>query len=144
MNLYRNESSNPKWNAQRNLEGRTHYVDDDTLRFHHARILTTAVTDGGLLFALVESYAADMNNTTRLFRPVIFDIDGNVIERNSLDEGFKTSKHATNAMWELLNNIDAVAVTNEAIERFQDNAAHEVAGMRRELQAVIDSGKVAA
>ncbi len=37
MNLYRSESNNPKWNAQSNLSGRTHYVDEDTLRWHKSR-----------------------------------------------------------------------------------------------------------
>lgn len=35
-NLYRNEASDPRDNAQRNLSGRTHYVDDDTLRWQAA------------------------------------------------------------------------------------------------------------
>lgn len=39
MNLYRNESSDAKTNAQRNLCGRTHYVDEDTLRWHKSRVL---------------------------------------------------------------------------------------------------------
>lgn len=34
--LYREQGNNPKYHAQRNLQGRTHYVDDDTLRFHKA------------------------------------------------------------------------------------------------------------
>jgi hypothetical protein len=117
MRLYRNESSDPKSNAQRNLQGRTHYVDDDTLRFHKSRVLSARHTDGGLLFAIVTSDAADMNNSRRVYRYVIFDVFGTVLDRPDLEHGFKTSDKATKAMWESLNAIDAPAITLEAIER---------------------------
>ena len=120
MNLYRDESSTPKWNAQRNLSGRTHYVDDDTLRFHKSRVLSTHVTDNGLLFSLVESIALDMHNTQRGFRFVIFNVFGDSIERASLDEAFKTRKAATKAMWQALEKIDAKAVTLAAIDRQEE------------------------
>jgi len=38
MKLFTRESGDPKTNAQRNLMGRTHYVDDATLRFHASRV----------------------------------------------------------------------------------------------------------
>lgn len=117
MSPYRRESEYPKWNAQRNLSGRTHYVDDDTLRWHKSRILRTVITDGGLIFALIESVALDMNNRKRGFRPVIFDVFGYVIERTKLDESYKTRKQAEKAMWSALNSLDVAGLTLEAIER---------------------------
>ena len=134
--LYRNESSDPKYNAQRNLNGRTHYVDDDTLRFHKSRVLETHITDEGLLFALVESYAADPDNHKRLFRPVIFDVFGSVIERLKLDEGFASRKAATKAMWDALNKIDAKQVTLDAIA----NAEHWHSQEIIELKAKLNGG----
>lgn len=133
MKLFRNESNNAKWNAQRNLQGLTHYVDDDTLRFHRSRIVSTHITDNGLLFALVESCAKDMNNTSRGFRFVIFDTFGNVIERNKLEEMWSTSRAATKAMWAALNSIDALKVTSEAIDRAETHYAMDIATARREL-----------
>jgi len=41
--------------AQRQLQGRTHYADSDTLRFFGARINSTRQDDHGLWFALRES-----------------------------------------------------------------------------------------
>jgi hypothetical protein len=117
MNLYRNESSYPKVNAQRNLQGRTHYVDDDTLRFHKSRVLSARCTDGGLLFAIVTSDAADMNNTRRVYRYVIFDVFGTVLDRPNLEDGFKSSARAEKAMWAAINAMDAAAITTAAIER---------------------------
>lgn len=121
--------SNAKYNAQLNLEGRTSYVNDDTLRFHHARINGTYITDGGLLFALIESVALDPDNTKRGHRYVIFDIFGHVIDRPDLDQCYKSADQARKAMWIALNNIDAQAVTREGIER-------QRAFMERELQYV--------
>lgn len=118
--LYKQHGSNPKWNAQRNLEGRTSYVSDDTLRFHHACIRATYITDGGLLFSLVESVALDMHNTKRGFRYVVFDLFGTVVSRVDLEDSFKTSGKAKAAMWDFLNNFDAEKHTKEAIKRHKE------------------------
>ena len=50
MRLYQSESSTPKYNAQRNLQGRTHYVDEDTLKFHKSRIISEHDSCNGLIF----------------------------------------------------------------------------------------------
>ena len=115
--MYRNESSTAKWDAQRNLSGRTHYVDDDTLRFHKSRILSSRVVSNGLLYALVESVALDMNNTRRGYRYVIFNVFGTVVgTRPNLEHAYTTSRAATKAMWAELNTMDAKALTIKAIE----------------------------
>jgi len=125
-NLYRDEVSDPKRNAQRNLCGRTHYVDDDTLRWHKSRIVSTHVPDEGLLFAIVSSDALDMNNTRRGFRYVIFDVFGTVLGRTKIDEAFSTSKQAKKAMWSALNEIDAKSITKEAISRSRNQHIAEM------------------
>lgn len=65
--------------AQRNLSGRSHYAEDATLRFFHARILRARPMCSGLVLVLVESVAEDMHNRSRGFRFVAFDIFGAVI-----------------------------------------------------------------
>lgn len=137
MNLYRSESSNPKWNAQRNLGGRTHYVDDYTLRFHKSRILSTHISDNGLLFALVESVATGMDGSKRGYRYVIFDVFGNCLERPKLEKCYTNGERARKAMWDGLNKIDAKAVTLAAIG--EQDAAHrkEMADMRVKIRALV-------
>lgn len=130
MNFYRDESSNAKWDAQRNLSGRTHYVDDDTLRFHKSRILNTYVVDGGLLFALIESCALDMHNTKRGFRFVVFDVFGTVLERAGLDDTYSTSQAAINAMWRYLDGVDAAEHTKMAAARSAERYAAEMADLQ--------------
>jgi hypothetical protein len=141
-NLYRSESSNPKWNAQRNLNGRTHYVDDDTLRFHKSRILSARHTDNGLLFAIVESMALDMHNTKRGYRYVIFDLFGSTIDRPKLEDSYRTSRQATAAMWAALNAIDAKAITLAAIDQQAKNHIREIADLTKLVQS-IDTAKAA-
>ena len=134
MKLYSHESSTPKWNAQRNLQGLTHYVDDDTLRFHKSKVISTYITDNGLLFVLIESASKDWENRSRGFRYVIFDVFGNVVgNRVKLDDMWSTSKAATKAMLAELNTLDAIAITKEAIDRQEKQFAREIEYARAEL-----------
>jgi hypothetical protein len=133
MNFYRNESSNPKHNAQRNLCGRTHYVDDDTLRFHKSRVISARHVGEGLLFAIVTSDSLNYEGTKRGFRYVIFDIFGNVLGRTAIEDAFRKSDQATKAMWAALNAIDAKAVTLAAIKVAEKNHADEMYRLRLEV-----------
>jgi hypothetical protein len=134
MQLYQNKSSYPKPNAQENLMGRTHYVDDDTLRFHHSRILSSHVLFEGLLFAIITSDAMDYENKTRGFRYVIFDLFGTVIDRPKLEEMFKTRNQASKAMWALINTLDAKAITLAGIENAERRHKLEMDELRSKVQ----------
>ena len=104
---YLNESSYPINDAQRNLAGRTHYVDDDTMRYFKARINHASGYDDGLTYAILESVAHP--SLGRVHRPVIFDVFGTVICKR--DNYYKTSDQARKAMYAILNAHDAVAHT---------------------------------
>ena len=93
---YTDKSSDHKRNAQENLKGRTHYAEEETLRFFHARILSSAADQNGLFFKMVESIALDYDNDRRGFRVVMFDLFGQVIYRPSIDECTSTSAAAEN------------------------------------------------
>lgn len=123
---FREESSDPKREAQRNLIGRTHYVDDDTLRFHKSKVLAARVLFDGLLFAIVESYSADYEGTWRLVRPVVFDIFGNVIDRVELADGFKTRKQAEKRLDLVLDGFQPVTHTRDAIASHCRNLIREI------------------
>jgi hypothetical protein len=142
-NLYRNESSDARYNAQRNLQGRTHYVDDDTLRWHKSRVLSSRHTDGGLLFAIVTSDALDMHNTKRGCRYVIFDIFGHVIARPDLENCYRRSEQATKAMWAKLTELDAEQITLAAIGREQQSHRDEMQRLCVEVNKLKADGKLA-
>ena len=134
MQLYREESYHAKYNAQRNLSGRTHYVDDDTLRFHHSRIQWANPVCNGLMFALIESYAADYQNTTRRFRYVVFDLVGNVISRCALEDGWRSTEKARKAMYDYLNSIDEYEVSRQSVERYRESCNSECERMLTDIE----------
>ncbi len=136
MKLYRNESGYPKPNAQANLAGRSHYVDAATLRFHKSRVISARHVDNGLLFAIVTSDALDMDNAQRGFRYAIFDVFGNVLDRPTLGQAFRTRKQCEKAMWDTLNAIDAVTVTLAAIKQKARRDAQELAEFKATVLAL--------
>jgi len=136
MNLYSNEHSNPTYNAQRNLDGRTHYVDAGTLRYHKARILKAKATCDGLLFYLIESCAADPNGHKRIFRHVIFDIEGRVLSRPDLEHGCKNRAQAEKALCSAMELIDNKASALAAIDRKEKYTIEECARMREKISAI--------
>jgi hypothetical protein len=92
--LYGYQSCDTKRNAQLNLEGRTHFADDATLRWHKARITGACAIADGLLFKLTESAAMDMHNTQRGFRVHVFDVFGTHVFGVDIDKASKTSAQA--------------------------------------------------
>jgi hypothetical protein len=94
-------SGDPKRNAQRNLDGKTHYVDDDTLRWHKSRIVGSGTDFDGLLFHVVGSDALDMHNTRRGFRYAVFDVFGTCVSRPDLESAVSTSAKAYRQLEEL-------------------------------------------
>lgn len=136
MNLYTNKSSHPKWNAQENLAGRTHYVDDDTLKFHYARVLSTLIPSHGLLFGLTESVALDMHNTQRGFRHVIFDIFGTVLGRLNLDDCWKTHAPARTALRQAIYALDEQAITREGIKNYREYCEQEMQQLEQTLETL--------
>lgn len=115
LSLYSDKSYDTKRNAQLNLDGRTHYVDDGTLSYFGGKILKATDLDNGLIFGIVESVKAVFNDQTRVYRPVFFDLYGNVIDRLDIEHSFKSSASANKAFWPIANSLDAVAITREAI-----------------------------
>lgn len=130
--LYRCESSDPTSDAQRNLHGRTHYADADTLRFHKGRILAAGADAEGLLFLLLTSDAADPENRRRVCRVVAFDLFGTVIFRDSLEDAATTSEGARKHFAAFSVNLTAHyrAVLTERVERLTKDLAELKAAKR--------------
>ena len=130
IELFRDKSSYPKPNAQANLEGRTHYVDDGSLRFHSARIISARHYMDGALFVIIESTALDMYNTKRGFRFVAFDIFGNVIERPKLDESFRTSEQARKARDKWFAGFDVESYYRQTLSDRAKRLERETAALK--------------
>jgi hypothetical protein len=122
--LYRDESYNAKYNAQRNLSTRTHYVDNDTLKYFKARITYARHTHDGRLFCIVESLPIGGPDAARGFRFKVFDLVGNVLNHDN-DTSYKTSAQALQAMREFVDGLDSVALNVDALhQHWQSIQAH--------------------
>jgi hypothetical protein len=128
--------SNPLHYAQDQLQGKTHYVDDSTLRFFHARVIGAHHDADGLLFWIVESSAKDSDNTARGFRFVVFDIFGEVVCRVGLSDMVKTSDKARALYREWLESFDLEAHYREALETRAKRLETEARQYREALQAL--------
>lgn len=93
--VFNNRHYTPKNNAQRNLSGKTHYVDQETLAAFHSRILSAGAIKEGLIFVIIESIPADYQiSLTRVHRFVAFDLAGNIIEKKETTTKAKAEKLA--------------------------------------------------
>jgi hypothetical protein len=138
--LYERKSSYPLNNAQLNLAGRTHYIDSNTLKYFHARVLSSHEAHNGLVFAILESCSGDYAHKTRIFRHVIFDIFGAVLDRPEGEESYKSKAPARKAMWRAIERIDAAAVTRAAIESRRKHFEIEMSDLTKRVDAM-ESGK---
>ena len=109
--------SNAKYSAQDSLAGITHYVDDTTLRYFKAKILRAKPIMDGAFYMILESGSMDFENSKRGFRVVVFDVFGDVIHRQSLEDMYSTSKQALKEFDKWTNSFDALAYYRERLAR---------------------------
>lgn len=123
--------------AQRNLQGKTHYAEDDTLRFFHARIVNARAAHEGLIFCLVESVANDPDNRSRGFRFVAFDLFGTVLnDRDSAGGLCSKSAKADVQMDEWLKNFDVLCHYKSAMLERVARLKREAAEMSKAARAI--------
>lgn len=126
FDLFEDKHSDPKYDAQRNLCGKTHFVDDETLRWHKSRVLGTSVLAGGLLFKLTTSDSLDWHNTKRGVRVHVFDCFGTHIVGPDL-ENAKATRAAAERLYDASAELDVLAHYAEALDsritRLRDEAA---------------------
>jgi hypothetical protein len=126
--LFTDKSSDSKRNAQENLQGRTHYAEDSSLKFFKARIVSAHADADGLFFKMVESVALDYNNTRRGFRVVVFDLFGQVIYRPSLEDCASTQAAAV-VLWMKSEKIDPAAYYRAELKTRANRLTNQAAAM---------------
>lgn len=102
-------------NAQAMLSGRTHYVDDSTLRYFNSRITGAQPSCFGLFYVITESVGRDSYNGARGFRTVLFDINGQTVYRPSLEELEPTSTKAQKTFYAWYESFNAENYYQEKI-----------------------------
>ena len=141
--LYGNKSSYSKVNAQENLEGRSYFATDSALRFFGARINSAHHTASGLLFFIVESSFLDMQKTKRGFRFHLFDIFGQEIGNQELDQAVKTSEQARKAGYQFLDSFDLAKHYAQKLEDIARRAKREASEAQAIAQEITESEAVA-
>jgi hypothetical protein len=94
----------PRDNAQVMLRGRTHYVDDDTLRFFGCLIKSAQPSTFGLFYLITESLSLPTGG--RGFRTVLFDLGGQVVYRPELAEMQNKTEKAEKAFYKWFETFD--------------------------------------
>lgn len=136
-NLFSHYGGNAKYKAQGNLSGKTHYADDDTLKFFHARINSCWTKCQGLILVITESVAADYNNTKRGHRFVAFDLFGTVInDRDHADAMQPNSDKAHKAAHEWLESFDVLAHYKAALTERADRLKRDADDMAKIAKAI--------
>jgi hypothetical protein len=130
---FRHESNYPDNEAERNLQGRTHYADAATRRYFKARILNAYPATGNLLFVLVESVRSKPFDTDHIRRAVIFDVFGDQV--NTRDQWHKTTAQADRAARDFLSQFDAPQHTREKLEKLATQLHADAIQIRQALNA---------
>ncbi len=128
VELFEDIYSNPKANAQKNLQGRTHYAEDQTLVFFKAKIVAARDTHHGLFLQIVESVALDYDNTRRGFRVVVFDLFGQCVFRPSFSECAST-KTAALDHFKKYYDIDPATYYRAELKHRANRLTNQVAAM---------------
>lgn len=128
---FRVESCYPDSNAERNLQGRTHWLSPETRRYFKSRVLDSGMTADGLVFWLVESNRSKPFEADKNKRFVAFDVWGSVLTEG--DEWHKTSAQALKAGRTWLASFDGLAHTEN---KLRETAKREIHNAAQVLEAL--------
>lgn len=142
--LFRCESSYEESDASRNLQGRTHCLDPDTVRYFKSRVLAAGRSHDDLLYYIVESVNSRPDHGGYNKRFVAFDVFGSVVnDRAGVSAGtwHKTTDAAMKEGRAFLAGFDAVTHTAETLAA---NARRDIEAAKRTLAALKPARKAAA
>ena len=124
--LFECKSSDPTYDAQRNLEGKTYFVSPDNLKFHKSKVLSSRAIAGGLLLRLITSDSLDWNNTKRGARVHLFDVFGTHVWGVDLEKASKDRKGAEK-VFDSAPDFDLAAHYKQALTERATRLSREVA-----------------
>jgi len=115
--------------AQDQLSSKTHYYDDETLKYFKARVLYAKPSSSGLLFVTVESVPKNYDGTGRGFRAVCFDLFGESIYRPDFENLQTNTDKALKAFYSWLNEFSV-------LNHYQNKLAYEIASLNARASAM--------
>jgi hypothetical protein len=132
---YEEYSCNARYNAQHNLRGRSHFVDEDTLRYFRGRVLNAYDSANGRLFVVVHSQIENYDNTNRVYSYAIFDLAGSVVAGRL---PHKTAAKARKECEEMLEQIDADQLTLDALSYLEGRFANDISYARQKWAPALE------
>ena len=141
---FRCESSYEDSDAERNLRGRTHYLDADTVKYFKSRVLRSGRSHDDLIFWIVESVNSRPDHGGYNKRFVCFDVFGTVVnDRAGVSDAnwHKTTDAAMKEGRAFLAGFDAVTHTTDTLA---GNAKRDMEAAKRTLAALRPARKTAA
>lgn len=115
--------------AQRMMEGRTHYFDAGTLRFFGARILYTRNSEHGIFMAAIGTQQRGFDASRgREYKATIHDLTGECIYSSELGT-LSTRAQADKALAAAWAALDEAAVLRDAIARETAATARKLAAL---------------
>lgn len=133
---YSQHSYNARYNAQHNLRGRSHFVDEDTLRYFRGRVLNAYASADGRLFVVVHSQRENYDNTNRIFSYAIFDLAGCVVAGRV--QSYKTATKARKHCAEMLALLDADQLTLDALSYLEGRFANDISYARQKWTPALE------
>lgn len=130
--------STARANAQAMLTGRTHYVDDSTLRYFNSRITAAQPSTFGLFYRITESCSSNYDGTGRGFRTVLFDLNGQTVYRPDLDSLHSTSAKAEKAFYAWFESFDPLAYYREELTTHARRAHKRAANLEAALSQLAE------
>jgi hypothetical protein len=113
--------------AERNLSGKTHYVDPDTMRFFSAK--TLCATHCLNLFYIIEQSQAEGFHGGRVRKVTVFNIFGTVVEQSEETKSATESKKTFRAYREKYSSARyAIAESKQALR-------DHIKTMRRQIKS---------
>jgi hypothetical protein len=134
VRLYRQESCYSLSDAQKNLQGRTHYVDNDTLKGFRARVLNAFPSHDGLVYWIIESVGNKPFDGKANKRFVAFDVFGDVI--SDREQWHTTSKAADKERRAFLDSFDAEKHTES---RLLEKAKRDTENAQAVFNAILEA-----
>jgi|TARA_R110001592_G_scaffold270044_1_gene536355 hypothetical protein len=133
---YSQHSYNARYNAQHNLCGRSHFVDEHTLRYFKGRVLSAYDRADGRLFVVVHSQATSFNDFTRVYSYAIFDLAGNVIAGQA--QHYKSAATARKHCADMLALLDADQLTLDALSYLEGRFANDISYARQKWTPALE------
>lgn len=107
--------------VQNAMRGKTHFYDDDSMRFFSCKVRKARCIDDGVILGTICTQAEGFHGG-RVYAVNFHDFTGHGLCASLEERTFKTMEQANKYFWERANAMDGRAIMLDAIRRERDDA----------------------